>query len=162
MRADVARWREDRDVHQRLLDLARSRSARGSSAGLCTVTTSPLVRVTTYSTLGAVARDVEVVLALQPLLDDLHVQQAQEAAAEAEAQRHRVLRLEDERGVVELQPVQRVAQQRIVVALHREEAGEDHRLGGAVAGQRLGGGRAASVMVSPTWQSLTFLKPVAT
>ena len=30
---------------------------------------------------------VEVVFALQPLLDDLHVQQAEEAAAEAEAQR---------------------------------------------------------------------------
>ena len=44
---------------------------------------------------------VEVVLALEPLLDDLHVQQAEEAAAEAEAERLRGLGLEDERGVVE-------------------------------------------------------------
>jgi len=31
--------------------------------------------------------EVEIVLALQPLLDDLHVQQAEKAAAKAEAQR---------------------------------------------------------------------------
>ena len=31
--------------------------------------------------------DVHVVLAAEPLLDDLHVQQAEEAAAEAEAER---------------------------------------------------------------------------
>ena len=42
--------------------------------------------------------EVEVVLALEPLLDDLHVEQAEEAAAEAEAERGRGLRLEGERA----------------------------------------------------------------
>ena len=37
--------------------------------------------------------EVEVVLALEPLLDDLHVEQAQEAAAEPEAERRRGLGL---------------------------------------------------------------------
>ena len=45
--------------------------------------------------------ELEVVLALEALLDDLHVEEAQEAAAEAEAERRRALRLEGERGVVE-------------------------------------------------------------
>jgi hypothetical protein len=45
--------------------------------------------------------EVEVELALQPLLDDLEMQQAEEPAAEAEAQRRAGLGLEMERGVVE-------------------------------------------------------------
>ena len=44
---------------------------------------------------------VEVVLALQALLHDLHVQHAEEAAAEAEAHRLGAFRLEAQRGVVE-------------------------------------------------------------
>ncbi|MNT46194.1 hypothetical protein D3C72_1828230 [compost metagenome] len=46
---------------------------------------------------------VLVELALQALLHDLHVQQAEEAAAEAEAQRLRHFRLEHQRGIVEPQ-----------------------------------------------------------
>ena len=61
--------------------------------------------------------EVEVELALEPLADDLHVQQAEEAAAEAEAERLRGLRLVEERGVVELQPLERVAQLGVVVGV---------------------------------------------
>ncbi len=96
----------------------------------------PSVCVTSYSTLGAVKISVEVVLALQALLHDLHVEQAQEAAAEAEAQRHARFRLVGQRGVAEVQLLERVAQQGVVVGLRRVEAGEHHRLGGPVAGQR--------------------------
>jgi len=53
---------------------------------------------------------VLVELALQTLLHDLHVQQAQEAAAEAKAQRLRHLGLVVQRGVIELELFQRVAQ----------------------------------------------------
>ena len=83
--------------------------------------------------------EVEVELALEALADDLQVQQAEEAAAEAEAERDRGLRLVDQRGVVELQLVQGVAQLGVVRAVERVEAGEDHRLGVAVAAERLGG-----------------------
>ncbi len=38
---------------------------------------------------------VEIVFALQPLLDDLHMQQAQKAAPEAESECHRTFRLEE-------------------------------------------------------------------
>ena len=84
-------------------------------------------------------QQLEVVLALQPLLDDLHVQQAEEAAAEAEAERDRRFRLVGQRGVVQLQAFERVAQQRVLLAVDRIEPGEDHRLGRPIAGQRLGG-----------------------
>ncbi len=66
------------------------------------------------------------------------MQQAQEAAAEAEAERHRALRLEAERGVVQAQLVDRVAQVLVVLRDHREEAGEDHRLDFLEAGEGVG------------------------
>ena len=68
------------------------------------------------------------------------MQQAQEPAAIAEAQRHARLGLIDEAGVVEVQLVERVAQQRILVAAHRVDAGEDERQGLLVAGEGRWGG----------------------
>ena len=103
--------------------------APGSSAGLSTATAPrPLVRMTRYSTDGARRDQVEVELALEPLLDDLHVEQAQEAAAEAEAERDRALRLEGEGGVVEVELLERLAQERVVLAADRVDAGEDEAL----------------------------------
>ena len=80
---------------------------------------------------------VHVELALEPLLDDLHVQQAEEAAAEAEAERDRRLRLEEERRVVQPQLLERLAQLRVAMPFDRIEAGEDHRLERLEAGIRL-------------------------
>ena len=85
----------------------------------------------------------EVVLALEPLADDLHVQQPEEAAAEPEAERARGLGLVGERRVVEPQPLHRLAQVGELVAVDRIQAAEHHRLGVAVALERLGAGRAA-------------------
>ena len=81
---------------------------------------------------------VETELAFQTLRDDLHVQQAEEPASEAEAQRHRRLGLVDERGVVELELVERVAQFGELGVVDREETRVHHGLGVAIAGQRLG------------------------
>ena len=82
---------------------------------------------------------VEVELPLEALAHDLHVQEAEEAAAEAEAERLRRLGLVEQRGVVELQLLEGVAQRRVLVRVGREEAGEDGRLHVLVAGERLGG-----------------------
>ena len=84
--------------------------------------------------------DFDVELALQPFLDDLHVQQAEEAAAEAEAQGVAGFGLEGEAGIVELQPVHRVAQVFVLRLAAGVEIAEDHLLDRLVAGQRLGGG----------------------
>ena len=83
---------------------------------------------------------VDIEFALQPLLDDFQVQQAEKAAAETEAQGHGILRLEAERAVVEPQLFQGVAQQAVLVGFHGIEAREDHRLDFLETGQRLGGG----------------------
>ena len=80
----------------------------------------------------------EVELALEPLLHDLHVQQAEEPAAEAEAQRAGRLGFVGDRRVVELQLLQALAQVLEVVAVDRVQTAEHHRLRVAVAGQRLG------------------------
>ena len=72
--------------------------------------------------------DIHIELAAEALLHNLHVQQTQEAAAEAEAQGCRTLGNEGQRGVVELQLLQRGAQVLEVLGLDGVDAGEDHRL----------------------------------
>ncbi len=70
---------------------------------------------------------VDAVLALKPLLDNLHVQHAEKATAKAEAQSARGLRLKKQCGVVEAQFLQRLAKALVVVAADREQAGKDAR-----------------------------------
>ena len=68
------------------------------------------------------------------------MEQTEEAAAEAEAQRGAGLQLEGQGGVVELQLFQRVLQVGVLCAVGGVDAAEDHRLDLTVAGQGLGGG----------------------
>ena len=105
---------------------------------------------------------VLVELALEPLLDDLHVQQAEEAAAKAEAERLAHLGLVAQRRVVELELLERVAQLVVLARLGRVEAGEDLRLDFLEAGQRLGRGGCGRprVTVSPTLTAATSLMSV--
>ena len=86
---------------------------------------------------GGCGDEVEVELALEPLLDDLEVQEPEEAAAEAEAERGRSLHLVGEARIVEAEPAHRRAQGLEVGRVGREEAAEDDRLGRLEAGQRL-------------------------
>ncbi len=68
-----------------------------------------------------------------------------------------------QRGVVERELLQRVAQLGVLVGVDREQAAEDHRLDLAVAGQRLGGRPLRFVVsVSPTRSCVTSLMPVIT
>ena len=64
----------------------------------------------------------DALLALEALLDDLHVQEPEEAAAEAEAERFGGLGLVRERGVVEAQALERLPQ-RLVVGVRRRDRG---------------------------------------
>src|SRR5207245_7816649 len=80
--------------------------------------------------------ELELELAFEPLLDDLEVKQAKEAASKAESQRRRVLRLERQRAVVQLQLLQRLLEVGELVGVGRKKAGENHRLDLAIAGQR--------------------------
>ncbi len=64
---------------------------------------------------GHRGEQLEVVLALEALAHDVHVQQAEEAAAKAEAERVGCLGLPRQGGVVENQLLERVAQVGVVV-----------------------------------------------
>ena len=110
----------------------------GNSQGLVTTSSLAVVHRHVVDDVRRGRDEVEVELALEPLADDLEVQQAEEAAAEAEAERGRRLRLVDQGGVVELELVERVAQGRVVGPVDRVQPGEHHRLGVAVAAERLG------------------------
>ena len=126
---------DDRRLDVRLLDLLERVGQVGRRVHL-----DPLA-VHRPHAVGDVRRgddQVEVELALEPLAHDLHVQQPEEAAAEAEAERLRRLGLVEQRRVVQLQLLERVAQLGVVVGVGREEPGEHHRLDVLVAGQRLG------------------------
>src|SRR5262249_36510011 len=79
---------------------------------------------------------IQAKLTLEPLLDDLHVQQAEEAAPKAEAEGSRALRLVDEGSIITLQRLQRLLQLLAIVRVARKEAGEDHRLHRPVTRQR--------------------------
>src|SRR5690606_10774506 len=82
---------------------------------------------------------VEVELALQPFLDDLQVQQAEEAAAEAEAERGGRLHFIGEGGVVEAQLADGGAQVLEVGGVDGKQAAEDDRLRRLEARQGLRG-----------------------
>ena len=81
--------------------------------------------------------DLDVVLAADALLDDFHVQQAEEAAAETEAERERAFRGINERRVVEPQAAEGGLELFVVVGLERIEAAEHHRAHFLVARQHL-------------------------
>ena len=82
--------------------------------------------------------EIHVELALEPLLDDLHVQQSEEAAAESKSERRRRFGLEEKRRVVQPQLLERFAQLGVLMALDRIQAREDHRLQLFEAGKRFG------------------------
>ena len=71
---------------------------------------------------------VHVEFAVEPFLHNLHVEQSQEPATEAETQGGRRLVLEGERGIVQLQLLQAGAQVFVVLGFDGINASEDHRL----------------------------------
>ena len=80
-------------VYQRLV---------GQSRGVVYFLLLTLLRIAHIRHVGHGGDDVHVELAVEAFLDNLHVEQAEEAAAEAEAQSHRRLWREGQRGVVQL------------------------------------------------------------
>ena len=99
----------------------------GMSTGLCSSSICAVGAVDAVHHGGRGRDQVQVELAGQPLLDDLQVQQAEEAAAEAEAERGGGLRLVVEAGVVQPQLGQAVAQLLEIVGIDRIQAAPDHR-----------------------------------
>ncbi len=82
---------------------------------------------------------VDIGFVLQPLLDDLHVQQSEKSAAKAEAERIARLGLELEARIVDRQTLERVTQFAEVLAVTRKQTAVNHPLGAWVSGQRFRG-----------------------
>ncbi|MND79928.1 hypothetical protein D3C80_716880 [compost metagenome] len=80
---------------------------------------------------------VEVELALEALLDDFQMQQAEEAAAETETESGRRFHFEREGRIVEAKLAHRRAQVFEIGGIDREETAEHHRLGRLEARQCL-------------------------
>ena len=113
----------------------------GMSAGLCSsICAGAVGQLDLVDHRRRGGDQVEVVFAGQPLLDDLEVEQAEEPAAEAEAERGAGFHLEAEAGVVEAQLRDALAQLLEVGGVDREQPAEHHRLDFLEARQRLGGG----------------------
>ena len=117
--------------------IASMRSGGGIDDGLSTTSTRPVGELHPVLDVGRGRDQRQVVLALESLPDDLHVQQAEEPAAETEPERARRLGLVRERRVVQPQPLHRLAQVGVLVAVDGIEAAEHHRLRIAVALERL-------------------------
>ena len=109
------------------------------SAGLCSSISSPLRQRDLVDDRRRRRDEIEIEFALQPLLDDLEMQQAEKAAAEAEAERGGRLHLIGEAGVVEAQLADRRAQILEVGGVDGKQSAEHHRLRRLEARQRLGG-----------------------
>ena len=89
---------------------------------------------------GGGGDEIDIELALQALLHDFQVQQAEEAAAEAEAEGHGVLGFEIEGAIVEAELFEGVAQEAVLVGFDGVEPGEHHGLDFLESGQGFGGG----------------------
>ena len=100
----------------------------GSFAGLSTYSTVPSRLQHLVHHGRRTGHQRQLVLALQALLHDVHVQQSEEAAAEAEAECAGDFRLVVQRGVVEAQLGERIAELLEVIRVHRKQPREDARL----------------------------------
>src|SRR4029077_7398683 len=113
-RPDISGRDDDRQPHERLGD-GLDRGGIGKQRRV--VDLDGVAPLELYAVLdGGRRRDeLQLELALQALLHDLEVEQAQESASKAKSQRGRILRLVRKRAVVELQLLERLLQVRELV-----------------------------------------------
>ena len=133
--ADIRAGHHDGGGHHRLADALDL----GGIREMVRVVNRDLFAITQLDTVfhgGRGAEQGEVELALQALLDDLHVEQTEKPAAKAESKRGRRLRLINQRGVVELEFLERFFQLLVLFGVGRKKTRENHRRDVAVPGQR--------------------------
>ena len=70
--------------------------------------------------------EIEAKLALEPLLDDLHMEESQKARTKAKAKRHRGLGRPDERGIVHAELLQGVTKVLVLFVVNGKETRVDH------------------------------------
>ena len=126
-RSDIIGYRDDGCPDIRLFDAVYLRQIRHAGRVVYLYHIAVFgIDVITYIRYGG--DDVHIELAVEALLDDLHMKQSEEPAAETKAQRHRTLGLESEGRIIQLQFLQRCPQVFVVLAFDRIDSREDHRL----------------------------------
>ena len=126
-RPDEIGRRDDVGTDIRLLDVV-DHHLLGQSRRVVHLLHLALFRIDHIRHVGNGRNHVHVELAVEPLLHDFHVQQAEKTAAEAEAERHARFGLERERSVVQLEFLQRCAKVFVVRGVDGIHAGKHHRL----------------------------------
>src|SRR5580700_1640259 len=89
---------------------------------------------------GSGGDEFERELALEALLNDFHMEQAEKAAAETETESDGTFRLEEKRRIVEAKFFEGFAEAGVLVGVDRVESGENHGLDFFKAGEGLDGG----------------------
>ena len=136
-RTDEVGGGEQRGPDHRFVD--RVDLALGEFAGVGHRVLGAVLHLDPIDDVGRGGDQFQVEFALQTGPGDLQVQQPQETTTETEAQGDGTFRLEIQGGVVELQLVQGIAQDRVIGAVDRVQPREHHRPGLLVTGQhRLG------------------------
>ena len=125
--AEVVLWHEHRDGDDRLANLLDLRQF-GELGRVFDVDQAAVTQHYFVDDGRRRGDQVLVELALETLLDDLHMQQAEKPAAKAETERLRNLGLVAQRRIVQLEFLERLAQGIVLVRLDRIESGEDLRL----------------------------------
>ncbi len=135
-RAHVVLGHDNRSIYVRLLHVVNDggvRKERGVIHHLhLAVSAEHLVNYVRRS-----GNQAQVIFTLQALLDNIHMQKAQKAAAEAKAQGGRGFRLKHQRGIIELQLFQGITQIIVIRIFNRIQAAVHHRRSLAVAWQCL-------------------------
>ena len=126
---------QDGGLDPRLLD-AVDLDGVGHVGGVVHLQLGAVVEIDVIDDAGRRGDELEIELALEPLGDDLQVQQPEEAAAEAEAQRRRALGLVGEARIVEAQARHRLAQVLELRGIDRKQAAEHDGLRRLEARQR--------------------------
>ena len=131
--------RQDRGANPRLLDLLDLHNV-GHVGRVVQLDRVAVGHLDVIDDRGCRRDEIEIEFAMQALLDDLQMQQAEEAAAEAEAQRRRGFHLVGEARIVEAQLAHGGAQVFEVRRIDGEETAEHNRLRGLEACERFGAG----------------------
>ena len=132
--AHIFLGRDDGNVHIRLPRLGNHRRV-GVIVGVVHVENLAVGFHHLVNYGGQGGHQIQIEFPLQALLNNLHVEHSQKAAAETKAQSHRGFRLIGQRRVVQFQLVQGVPQIRVLGAVSGINAAVHHGLRRTIAGQ---------------------------
>ena len=152
-RADIFRRRVQTELHVRLFHVLHDLGERGKMRRIFQFHLIAVGGVDFVHNRRSRCNQIEVELALQPLLHNLHVEQSQKSAAKTKSESRRSLGLIAQTRVIENELLESLLEILKILRFDRENAGKHHRLDFLKPRQRLFAGFFALVTVSPTFTS---------